>query len=112
MSYTIGALFLYFAIAFAPKVPWYVKVAGQIVLGLVIYFLFKDTEFVLPGGDSLPMSSLFGGDAFDIYGGFNKYAFGIIGTVLGLIMTAVATIVYAVVGKRAVPPQGSIKKGT
>lgn len=101
MTGTIVALVLYFGIAFAPKVPWYVKVILQIVMGLVIYFYFKETSFDLPMGDKLPMSSLFGGDAYDLNGGFNKYAFGILGTVLGLIGTVIATIIYAVLGKKS-----------
>lgn len=101
MTSTIIGLLLYFGIAFAPKVPWYVKVGAQILLGLVIYFGFKETEFVLPMGDSLPMSSLFGGDAFDIGNGWNKYAFGILGTVLGLVATLVATVLYKLLGKKS-----------
>ena len=99
MAATIIALVLYFGIAFAPKVPWYVKVVLQIIIGLVIYFAFKETSFELP--ECLPMSSLFGGDAYDMNGGFNKYAFGILGTVLGLIGTVIATIIYALVGKKS-----------
>ena len=99
MAATIIALVLYFGIAFVPKVPWYVKVVLQIIMGLVIYFVFKETSFELPEG--LPMSSLFGGDAYDMNGGFNKYAFGVLGTVLGLIGTVIATIIYALVGKKS-----------
>ncbi len=101
MTGTIVALLLYFAVAFAPKVPWYVKVVVQIIMGLVIYFVFKEHSFELPMGDKLPMSSLFGGDAYDLNGGFNKFAFGILGTVLGLLATIVATIIYALVGKKS-----------
>ena len=101
MAATIIALVLYFGIAFAPKVPWYVKVVLQIIMGLVIYFVFKETSFELPMGNKLPMSSLFGGDAYDMNGGFNKYAFGVLGTVLGLIGTVVATVIYALVGKKS-----------
>ncbi|MFA5504086.1 MAG: hypothetical protein WC314_04780 [Vulcanimicrobiota bacterium] len=100
MISTIVALLLYFGIAFVPKVPWYVKVILQIIMGLVIYFVFKEHSFELPMGDKLPMSSLFGGDAYDLNGGLNKYAFGILGTVLGLLGTAVATVIYALLGKK------------
>lgn len=97
---TIIALGIYFVVAFAPKVPWYVKVVLQLIVGAVIYFAFADTMFDLPAGDTSPISSVFGG-APDGMDGFNKYAMGVLGTVLGLLGTLVATILYAVIGKKS-----------
>lgn len=101
MAITILVLALYFVIAFLPKVPWYVKVLAQIGIGLVIYFGFADTSFDLPMGEKLPMSTLFGGNAYPEFGSYNKYAFGILGTILGLLATIVATILYAIIGKKS-----------
>jgi len=102
MKSTIIALGLYFAIAFVPKVPWYVKVVLQLVLGGVIYFAFTETMFDLPMGDSLPISSIFGGSPQwgDDPAPFNKYAMGVVGTVLGLIATGFATLIYSIFGKK------------
>lgn len=92
---------LFFVVAFAPKVPWYAKVVLQLIIGAVVYFGFGDTMFDLPMGDTLPISSLFGGAMSEDMGGdgaFNKLALGVLGTILGLIMTVVATILYALLG--------------
>lgn len=92
---------LFFIVAFAPKVPWYAKLVVQLIIGAVVYFGFGDTMFDLPMGDTLPISSLFGGAMSEEMGGdgsFNKLSLGVIGTVLGFIMTAVATGLYAVLG--------------
>lgn len=98
MTNTFLALGAYFIVAFLPKVPWYAKVLIQVVIGAVIYFGFSETMFDLPAGDSLPISSLFGGSSEWSGGGFNKYAMGVLGTVLGLIMTLVATVLYGLLG--------------
>lgn len=93
---TILVLLLYFAIAFAPKVPWFAKVGAQLVLGAVIYFgPFKETEFALP-----KLGSMYGGNAFDIMDGVAFISMGVIGTALGLIATVIATIIYAIVAKK------------
>ena len=98
MTKTFLVLGAYVLIAFVPRVPWYVKVALQLIMGAVIYFGFPEVEFELPYGDSLPISSLFGGSPEWAGGGFNKYAMGVAGTALGLIATVVATAAYALLG--------------
>lgn len=98
MTKTFLVLGAYFFIAFMPKVPWYVKVLLQVIIGAVIYYGFPETMFDLPAGDKLPISSLFGGSPEWTGEGFNKYAMGIIGTVLGLVMTVIATVLYAFLG--------------
>ena len=96
MTSTIVVLLLYFAIAFVPKVPWFAKVAAQLVLGAVVYFgPFKETEFALP-----KVGSMYGGNAFDIMEGVAWLSMGVVGTVLGLIATVLATIIYAVINRK------------
>jgi hypothetical protein len=101
MIYTFVVLGLYFIIAFLPKVPWYAKLVLQIILGAVIYMGFPEAEFVLPMGDSLPFSSLLGGNPEWMGLPFNKYAMGVLGTVLGILGTVFATILYAIFGKKS-----------
>ena len=96
MTTTIIALGAFFAIAFVPKVPWFAKIFLQIALGCIIYFVFSETMFDLPMGDSLPISSLFGGDGG--MGDFNKLSMGVVGTVLGLVGTLIATGLYKMLG--------------
>ena len=91
MTSTILVLGLYFVIAFLPKVPWYVKVVLQLIMGAVIYFGFPETEFGFP--DSFPIQSVIGGNPEWLGESFNKLAMGVIGTVLGLTFTIVATII-------------------
>lgn len=100
MTKTFLVLGVYFGIAVVPKLPWYVKVILQLVLGVVIYFGFPEAMFDLPAGDKLPISSLFGGSPEWAGEGFNKYSMGFLGTVLGLVATAVATGAYAVFGTK------------
>lgn len=97
---TIIALGLYFAIAFVPKVPWYIKIVLQIIVGLVIYNVYTETMFDLPMGDKLPITALFGGSPEWDGGGFKPLTMGVLGTVLGLIGTGIATGIYAVIGKK------------
>lgn len=101
MTKTFLVLGIYFVVAFLPKVPWYAKIVLQLILGAVLYFAFADTMFDLPMGDSLPISSVFGGSPSFGDGQFNKYAMGVLGTVLGLLMTVVATVIYALLGKKS-----------
>ena len=99
MTTTIIALGVFFVIAFLPKVPWFAKIFLQLALGGIIYFVFSETMFDLPMGDSLPISSLFGGDGG--MGEFNKLSMGVVGTVLGMLGTLVATILYKLLGKNS-----------
>ena len=96
---TIIALGLFFGIAIVPKVPWYIKVVAQIIVGAVIYLGFTETMFDLPMGDKLPISALFGGSPEWEGGGFKPLTMGVLGTVLGLLATGLATALYAVIGK-------------
>ncbi len=101
MIKTFSVLGLFFVIAFLPKVPWYIKVVVQVVIGAIIYFGFPEAMFDLPMGDQLPISSLFGGNPEWNETSFNKYAMGFLATVLGLLGTALATVVTAVFGKKS-----------
>ena len=97
MTSTLGVLALLFVIAVLPKVPWYVKAIIQIVIGAVIYNAFSDSFFELPVSEDAKITELFGGN-----GGqpeFNPISMGVVGAVLGLIMTAVVTIIGKVMGK-------------
>lgn len=98
MTSTILVLGLYFVIAFLPKVPWYVKVGLQLIIGAVIYFGFPETEFSFP--DDFVFQSLIGGNPEWLGESFNKLAMGVVGTAFGLICTVVATIIYAIFGKK------------
>lgn len=99
MIKTFGTLAVFLIVAVIPKLPWWAKLLIQVAIGLLIYFPLKAQEFPLPMADSLPMSSIFGGDAFDI-GGFQKYSMGFLATVLGVVMTLVVTAIQALVGKK------------
>lgn len=99
MGITIVTLAVFVLIGFLPKVPAWAKLLIQVAIGLIIYFPLKAQEFPLPMADSLPMSSIFGGDAFDI-GGFQRYSMGFIGTVLGVLSTAIGTVIGLIVSKK------------
>lgn len=95
---TLLALLLFCIPAVLPKIPVPVKIAIQAVMGLGVYFGLKDAMFALPMGDSLPMSELFGGDGG--MGSFNKYALGVIGPVLGIIVTVIAAVIGKLLFKK------------
>ena len=104
MISTFLVLGLFFVVALLPKVPWYVKIVVQLIIGAVVYFVFSDTMFDLPMGDSFPSSSIFGGAPSEEMGGdgsFNKYALGVLGTVLGIVGTFLMTGAYALFGKKS-----------
>ena len=94
---TLGVLLIYILIAIVPpRLPLVARLGIQIGLGLGIYFGFKEAEFMLPNGDNLPMSSLFGGDGG--MGSFNKYALGVLGTVIGLLVSVIVAVVRKLTG--------------
>ncbi len=95
---TLGALAIFLVIGFLPRVPWWGKLVAQLLLGGVIYFGFSQSFFELPFGDTLPISALAGGDGG--MGEFSPLSFGVIGTVLGFLATAVGTAIGALVEKR------------
>ena len=96
---TLGALSVFILIGFLPKsVPWWAKLLAQLVLGGVIYFGFGESFFELPFGDTLPISALAGGDGG--LGKFSPLSFGVIGTIIGFLATAVGTAVWTLTGKK------------
>jgi hypothetical protein len=95
---TLGVLLLFVLVAIVPpRLPLIVRLLIQIVAGLGIYFGLRDAEFTLPMADSLPMSSLFGGDGG--MGEFNKYAMGVVAPVLGILFSLIVAGIRKVTRK-------------
>jgi len=94
---TVGVLVLYVVIGLIWKIPLIARLVLQIGLGATIYFVFGQALFALPNGDNLPMSDLYGGADGP---GFNKYALGFLGTVVGILFSLIGTGIGKLVGKR------------
>lgn len=105
MIKTFGTLILFVVTAFLPKIPWWAKILIQLGMGALIYFMFTETEFALPMGDTLPLSSLFGGNVAKAWGdpeaGFAYLSMGFLGTVIGVLATLAATAVGAILKKKS-----------
>ncbi len=95
---TLGILALFIVIGCLPKVPWWAKVVIQLIIGAVIYIAFSDKWFEFPYGDTLPISMLAGGNAGSE--GFAYLSMGVLGTVIGLLFTALATVVGLLLKKK------------
>lgn len=104
MVKTFGTLLAFLLPAVLPKVPWWAKLLIQIGLGLLVYNVFVESEFPFPMADTLPISSLFGGNVAKAWGDPEaKFAFlsmGFLGTVLGVLLTLVTTALGALFGKK------------
>lgn len=105
MIRTFGTLALFIVTAFLPKIPWWAKLLIQIGMGALIYFLFTESEFPLPMADTLPLSSLFGGNVAKAWGdpeaGFAYLSMGVLGTMIGMLATAVTSIIGALMKKKS-----------
>ncbi len=106
MGKTIATLAIFVIIGFLPKVPWWAKLLVQVVIGGVIYFMMADGEFPLPNPDTNPIgASLYGGNVEKAWGldtapAIAPISMGFIGTVLGVLSTAVGTVIGLIVGKK------------
>lgn len=106
MGKTIGTLAVFVIIGFLPKVPWWAKLLVQLVIGGIIYFAMAETAFPLPSPDTNPIGAeLYGGNVAQVWGmpDAPKVAFlsiGFLGTVLGVLSTAVGTVIGLLVGKK------------
>lgn len=106
MGKTIGTLAVFVIVGFLPKVPWWAKLLIQIVIGAVIYTQMAESEFPLPSPDTNPIgAALYGGNIAKAWGmpDAPKLAFlsmGVIGTVLGVLSTAVGTVIGLIIGKK------------
>ena len=97
---TIAVFTLFLLIALVPpRLPLWARLLIQVVLGLGIYFGFKEKEFMMPMADSLPMSSLYGGDGG--MGAFNKLALGFLAPVLGVVFSLVVGAVRALISRKS-----------
>ena len=95
---TVLVLLAFIVVGLIPKVPAVAKVVIQVCAGIGIYFGLSDAMFALPYGDDLPISDLFGGSAGQP--GFNKMSMGVVCTGLGLVFTAIATGIGALLAKK------------
>lgn len=97
---TLGVLAVFLLVAVVPpRLPLIARLVIQIIAGAGIYFGMGETEFVLPMADSLPMSSLYGGDGGG--GQFNKLAMGFVAPLLGIILSLVVATLRKLLGKKA-----------
>lgn len=97
---TLGVLAVFLLVAIVPpRLPLIARLVIQIVAGAGIYFGLSEAEFVLPMADSLPMSTLFGGDAGG--GQFNKFAMGFVAPLLGIVLSVVVAAIRKIIGKMA-----------
>jgi hypothetical protein len=97
---TLGVLAVFLLVAIVPpRLPLVARLAIQVIAGAGIYFGLSEAEFVLPMADSLPMSSLFGGDGGG--GQFNKFAMGFVAPLLGVVFSVVVAILRKLFGKKA-----------
>jgi hypothetical protein len=106
MGKTFGTLAVFVVVGLLPKVPWWAKLLIQIVVGAVIYIALAETEFPLPSPDTNPIgASLYGGNIEKAWGMDTapKLAFlsmGVLGTVIGLLTTGVATVIGVILDKK------------
>lgn len=105
MGKTLATLAFFIVVGLLPKVPWWVKVFIQLIVGAIIYFAMPDGEFPLPAPDTNPIGAeLYGGNAakawgFDDAPAFAYLSVGVLFTVLGLLSTAFFTILSLVFAK-------------
>lgn len=95
---TMMVLGTFVLIGILPKVPVWAKILLQLGLGGFIYKFKSDAMFLLPMASTLPMSELFGGDMGT--GSFNKYALGVLGPVIGILISVIFAVVAKLLSKK------------
>jgi len=96
---TLGVLAVFLLVAVVPpRLPLIARLVIQIIVGAGIYFGLGEKEFALPMADSLPMSTLYGGDGGG--GQFNKFALGFLATLLGVAFSVVVAVIRKLFGKK------------
>lgn len=106
MGKTIGTLLFFVVVGALPKVPWWAKLAIQLIAGAVIYNVMAETAFPLPAPDTNPIGAeMYGGNVAKAWGddsaGFAFLSIGVLSTVLGVLTTIIATIIGLVLGKKS-----------
>lgn len=106
MGKTIGTLAFFVIVGLLPKVPWWAKLAVQLLAGVTVYVALAETGFPLPNPDTNPIGAeLYGGNVSKAWGDPDAPAvaflsIGFLGTVLGFLSTALATVVGLVFKKK------------
>ncbi|MBI3924417.1 MAG: hypothetical protein HY319_02650 [Armatimonadetes bacterium] len=99
VAVTILLPIVFILLGFVPsKLPIWARLGIQILGAALIYFLGSETEFPLPMGDTLPMSSIFGGDAG--FGEFAPISMGFACGVLGVVASLIGEVIRKVLGKK------------
>jgi len=99
-SVTVIVLIVFLLVALVPpRLPLAARIGIQVLGGLVLYFGFSEAMFGLPNGDNLPLSDLYGGRGGAENPPFNKLALGVVGPVLGVLLSFVVAGIRKILNK-------------
>ena len=93
----LSILGVYIVIGLVWKIPLPARIGIQVVMGVILYTALGAHTFELPNSDNLPMSELYGGAPS---GGFNKFALGFLGTVIGILASIAGAVLGKLLGKK------------
>ena len=95
---TVAILVAMIILGLLPKIPVWIKIPLQLIVGAGIYIGMSDAMFALPYGDNLPISDLFGGNGGEP--GFNKLSMGVVSGGLGTLSSLLGFAIWKLVAKR------------
>ena len=96
---TVAILIAMIVFGLLPKIPVWVKIPLQLIVGAGIYMGMGEAMFALPYGDNLPMSDLYGGSGGEL--GFNKLSMGVVSAGIGTVFSLLGFAIWKLIAMRS-----------